>query len=151
MITLVISAHTMTTERSDVVERKKPLDEKDNCPCKADVTWQAWDGTTKLENGKYYYLTADVIAPSEGFMLEGIGVSLRLDGHTISSPGRCFYLKGGAKLNICDHETRGKLIGSGILKQSAVFNDDNAAVSKKRHLFRLINNLCLINIFPFIY
>ena len=97
-----------------VVERKKPLDEKDNCPCKADVTWQAWDGTTKLENGKYYYLTADVIAPSEGFMLEGIGVSLRLDGHTISSPGRCFYLKGGAKLNICDHDTRGKLIGSGI-------------------------------------
>jgi len=97
-----------------VVERKISLTEKSDCPCNVGVTWEPWDGTAPLQNGKYYYLTADVTAPNEGFMLEGIAVSLRLDGHTISSEGRCFYLKSNARLNICDHDTRGKLIGSGV-------------------------------------
>lgn len=101
-----------------VVTRNKKLDEKDSCPCAQNPTWEPWDGTTALENGKYYYLTADVTAPAEGFYLDGMSVYLRLDGHTISSDGRCFYLRSNAKLNICDHETRGKLIGNGVADET---------------------------------
>ncbi len=101
-----------------VVTRNKQLDEKDDCPCAQNPTWEPWDGTTPLENGKYYYLTADVTAPAEGFYLDGMSVYLRLDGHTISSDGRCFYLRSNAKLNICDHETRGKLIGNGVADEA---------------------------------
>ncbi|MBR5570974.1 MAG: hypothetical protein IKW10_08815 [Oscillospiraceae bacterium] len=101
-----------------VVERAKVLDEKDTCPCKSNVKWQPWNGKTPLENGKSYYLTQDVVAPAEGFVLDGMSVNLRLDGHTISSKGRCFYVKSTAKLNICDHTTRGKLIGNGVAEES---------------------------------
>ena len=101
-----------------VVERAKILDEKDPCPCKSNVKWQPWNGKTPLENGKSYYLTQDVVAPDEGFLMDGLTVNLRLDGHTISSKGRCFYVKSSAKLNICDHTTRGKLIGNGVADQS---------------------------------
>lgn len=116
-----------------VVERAKTLNEQNACPCDKDVTWEPWDGTTELENGKYYYLTADVKAPAEGFVLDGKTVSLRLDGHTISSVGRCFFLKGSTKLNICDHETRGKLIGSGVDGESG-------------GLIRLYNSACNLNL-----
>ncbi len=102
-----------------VDKRAKELDtQPDTCPCSLNVTWEPWDGTTELVNGKYYYLTQDVTAPAEGFVLENMQVNLRLDGHTISSPGRCFYLKAGGQLNICDHETRGKLIGAGVAGES---------------------------------
>lgn len=101
-----------------VVEREKQLEEKNVCPCQQAVTWLPWDGTTALESGKYYYLTQDVTAPDGGFTLDSITVSLRLDGHTISSKGRCFHLISSAVLNICDHDTRGKLIGSGVDKES---------------------------------
>lgn len=99
--------------------RVKPLNVKPNdCPCAQGVTWEPWDGTTELQDGKSYYLTGDVVAPEEGFYLENIAVNLRLDGHTISSSGRCFYTHTGAKLNICDHGTRGKLVGTGISGES---------------------------------
>ena len=99
--------------------RSKPVNpNKDDCPCSKGVTWEPWDGSTALEDGKSYYLTNDVVAPEEGFLLENMGVNLRLDGHTISSDGRCFYLLSGGKLNICDHGTRGKLVGSGVSGES---------------------------------
>ncbi len=87
--------------------------EPNTCPCNENVTWQPWDGTTELTSG-YYYLTNDVVAPAEGFKLEGVDVSLRLDGHTISSAGRVFWAYTNSTLNICDHDTRGQLIGSGV-------------------------------------
>lgn len=124
-----------------VVERKMPLEEKQDCPCNLDATWLPWDGVSALEDGGYYYLTQDVTAPVEGFVLENMAVSLRLDGHTISSEGRCFYLKSGARLNICDHETRGKIVGSGVNDESggvlrvyssgAVLNMWNVDVQRK--------------------
>lgn len=99
--------------------RTKPLNTKPNtCACAEDVTWEAWDGTTELEDGKYYYLTADVTAPTEGFFIEDKEVHLRLNGHTISSDGRCFYTSTAGKLNICDHGTRGKLVGTGVANES---------------------------------
>lgn len=99
--------------------RSKPLDTKPNdCPCAESVTWEPWDGTTELESGKYYYLTNDVTAPTEGFYIENKTVYLRLDGHTIESDGRVFWTGSGAKLNICDHDTRGKLVGTGIANES---------------------------------
>ena len=98
-----------------VDNRTAPLDTTPtDCPCTQGVTWEPWDGTTELKNGKSYYLTADVEAPQEGFIIEGMRVNLRLDGHTISSKGRCFWIKSSGKINICDHDTRGKLIGSGV-------------------------------------
>ena len=98
-----------------VDNRVAPLDTTPNtCPCENNVKWEPWDGTTELQNGKYYYLTQDVVAPQEGFSIGSMTVSLRLDGHTISSSGRCFWIKTDGKLNICDHDTRGKLIGTGV-------------------------------------
>ena len=88
--------------------------EPNSCPCAQNVTWQPCDGIAPLEDGKSYYLTQDVVAPQEGFLLDGVKVNIRLDGHTISSPGRVFWVKGGVTLNICDHDTRGKLVGSGV-------------------------------------
>ena len=84
------------------------------CPCAENVKWEPWDGNTPLENGKSYYLTQNVVAPAEGFKLEGISVNIRLNGYTISSPGRVFWAYSNSKLNICDHDTRGKLLGSGV-------------------------------------
>ena len=99
--------------------RTAPLDTTPNtCPCEASAKWEPWDGTTELKNGKSYYLTANVEAPAEGFVIEGMRVNLRLDGHTISSQGRCFWIKTGGKLNICDHDTRGKLVGGGVAGES---------------------------------
>ena len=99
--------------------RSKPINpNRYDCPCAQGVTWEPWDGTTPLESGKSYYLTNDVVAPTEGFYLEATAVNLRLDGHTISSSGRCFYLHNGGQLNICDHGTRGKLVGSGVSGES---------------------------------
>lgn len=98
-----------------VDNRVAALDTAPNsCACAENVTWEPWDGVAPLEDGKYYYLTQDVVAPEEGFKLEGITVYLRLDGHTISSNGRVFWAYSNSKLNICDHDTRGKLIGSGV-------------------------------------
>lgn len=98
-----------------VDNRVAPLDTTPNtCPCEQGVTWEPWDGTTELVDRKYYYLTQDVVAPAEGFVITGQTVNLRLDGHTISSPGRCFWVKSDGKLNICDHGTRGELIGTGV-------------------------------------
>lgn len=98
-----------------VDNRVAPLDTTPTeCPCEQGVTWEPWDGTTELKNGRSYYLTKDVEAPEEGFIIGGMRVNLRLDGHTISSKGRCFWIKSDGKLNICDHGTRGKLIGSGV-------------------------------------
>ena len=98
-----------------VDNRVAPLDTTPNsCPCEQGVTWEPWDGTTELVNKKYYYLTQDVVMPAEGMIISGQTVNLRLDGHTISSPGRCFWIKTDGKLNICDHGTRGKLIGTGV-------------------------------------
>ncbi len=98
-----------------VDNRVAPLDTTPNtCPCEQGVTWEPWDGTTELQDKKYYYLTQDVVAPTEGFVITGQTVNLRLDGHTISSDGRCFWIKSDGKLNICDHGTRGKLIGTGV-------------------------------------
>ena len=98
-----------------VDNRVAPLDTSpDTCACEKDVTWEPWDGTTELQNGKSYYLTNDVVAPAEGFIIGSMSVNLRLDGHTISSPGRCFWIKTDGVLNICDHGTRGKLIGTGV-------------------------------------
>ncbi len=87
--------------------------EPNTCACNENVTWEPWDGTTDLTSG-YYYLENDVVAPADGFNLEGVEVNLRLDGHTISSTGRVFWANTNATLNICDHDTRGKLIGSGV-------------------------------------
>ncbi len=102
-----------------VDNRVAPLDTTPNtCPCEQGVTWEPWDGTTELQNKKYYYLTQDVVAPTEGFVITGQTVNLRLDGHTISSDGRCFWIKSDGKLNICDHGTRGKLIGTGVDDES---------------------------------
>ena len=99
--------------------RSKPVStKKTDCPCAEGVEWLPWDGTTELQDGKSYYLTNDVVAPTEGFYIENMAVNLRLDGHTISSDGRCFYTNAGGKLNICDHGTRGKLIGSGVSGES---------------------------------
>jgi len=99
--------------------RSKPVNpNKEDCPCGQGVTWEPWDGTTAPEDGKSYYLTKDVVAPNEGFIIENMTVNLRLDGHTISSDGRCFYLQTGGQLNICDHGTRGKLVGSGVSGES---------------------------------
>ncbi len=88
--------------------------EKEDCPCAQNPTWEPWDGTTPMRDGKFYYLTQDVQAPTEGFLMEGMTVALRLDGHTISSDGRCFYVKSGGQLSVCDHVGGGKLIGTGI-------------------------------------
>lgn len=100
-----------------VVGRNKALEEKDTCACAQNPQWQPWDGTTPLESNGFYYLTGDVQAPTEGFLIEST-VSLRLDGHTIQSNGRCFFLKGNGRLSICDHDTRGKLVGNGIAEES---------------------------------
>lgn len=98
-----------------VDNRVAPLDTTPTeCPCAHGVNWEPWDGTTELKNGRSYYLTQDVEAPEEGFVIGGMRVNLRLDGHTISSKGRCFWIKSDGKLNICDHGTRGKLVGSGV-------------------------------------
>ena len=117
-----------------VVNRDKNLTETDECPCQQNVKWEPWDGTTALENGKSYYLTKDITAPAEGFVLEGINVNLRLDGHTISSIGRCFYVKSSVRLNICDHNTRGKLIGSGIEEESG-------------GVIRVASSSCVVNLY----
>ena len=99
--------------------RVKPLNTKPNtCDCATDVVWQPWDGTTELENGGHYYLTNNVVAPEAGFLIENMEVHIRLEGYTISSSGRCFYNTTGGKLNICDHGTRGKLVGNGIANES---------------------------------
>ena len=97
-----------------VDKRVAELDTQPNtCPCNENVTWQPWDGTTELTSG-YYYLTNDVIAPEEGFKLENVNVSLRLDGHTISSDGRVFWAYSNSTLNVCDHVGGGKLVGNGV-------------------------------------
>ncbi len=99
--------------------RSKPVStKKTDCPCAEGAAWEPWDGTTELKDGKYYYLTNDVVAPTEGFLIENMEVFLRLDGHTISSNGRVFYTQAGGKLNVCDHGTRGKLVGSGVSGES---------------------------------
>ena len=91
----------------------------EECPCThSDANWEPWDGTGPLTNGKYYYLTQDVVAPDEGFLIQCAAVHLRLDGHTISSNGRCFYTKSGGQLRICDHTGNGKLIGTGVEGES---------------------------------
>ena len=95
----------------------EPLTTEEDCPCATITDWQPWDGTTDLVSGNYY-LTQDVVAPKDGFLLQYTTVNLRLDGHTISSEGRCFYTKNDAHLNICDHTGSGKLIGSGVTGES---------------------------------
>ncbi len=89
-----------------------------DCPCAKALTWLPWDGTTPLASGNSYYLTCDVTAPDAGFLIENMAVNLRLDGHTISSKGRCFYTRDGAYLSICDHTGTGKLVGGGVQGES---------------------------------
>ncbi|MBE6981620.1 MAG: hypothetical protein E7437_04775 [Ruminococcaceae bacterium] len=92
--------------------------EREDCPCAQNPTWEPWDGTAPLRDGKFYYLTQDIQTPTEGFLVEGMTVALRLDGHTISSDGRCFFVKSGGQLSICDHVGGGKLVGTGINGES---------------------------------
>ncbi len=95
--------------------RAKQLNTKPkDCPCAQGVEWEPWDGIAPLKSGHSYYLTNDVLAPDEGFYMEGLEVNLRLDGHTIFSDGRCFYIQTAGKLRICDHGTRGQLVGTGV-------------------------------------
>ncbi|MBE6982475.1 MAG: hypothetical protein E7437_09185 [Ruminococcaceae bacterium] len=104
-----------------VVGRRNPTycTTQEDCPCThKNAKWEPWDGTGPLTNGKYYYLTSDVVAPEEGFLIQNAAVHLRLDGHTISSPGRCFFTKSGGQLRICDHTGNGKLIGTGVEGES---------------------------------
>ena len=99
--------------------RTKPVNPNpSDCPCETVTEWTPWDGTTELEDGKHYYLTSDVYAPNEGFIIENMSVHIRLDGHNIISDGRVFYTQAGGFLNVCDHGTRGKLIGSGVSGES---------------------------------
>ena len=112
--------------------RTKPINPNPSeCPCAAATEWEAWDGTSTLEDGKHYYLTGDVIAPDEGFIIENKKVHIRLDGHNIISDGRVFFTQAGGVVNICDHGTRGKLIGSGVSGESGgvvrVYTNTNGA------------------------
>ena len=112
--------------------RTKPINPNPSeCPCAAATEWEAWDGVSELEDGKHYYLENDVIAPDEGFIIENKKVHIRLDGHNIISDGRVFFTQAGGVVNVCDHGTRGKLIGSGVSGESGgvvrIYTNTNGA------------------------
>lgn len=88
-----------------------------SCSCNANAYWQPMDQNTVLGSG-YYYLTEDIQAPDGGWTLSSQTVYLRLNGHTITANGRAFSVGSGSKLVICDHETRGRLIGNGSVTGS---------------------------------
>ena len=68
-----------------------------------------------LESGKSYYLTNDVVAPTEGFYLEATAVNLRLDGHTISSSDKAFTVyRAGTTLTIMNGTISGNTTGGTI-------------------------------------
>lgn len=100
---------------------------KQECPCADKVTWQPWDGTTELTGG-YYRLTQDIVAPEGGFVITGATVNLRLDGHTITaSNGPAFVAASNAIVSICDHDTRGAILGAGDGRElSGVFSVENS-------------------------
>ena len=93
--------------------RVKAFDTKpDSCSCNSNAYWQPLKQGAPLGSG-YYYLTEDIQAPDGGWAFSSETVYLRLNGHTITANGRAFSVGSGAKLVICDHETRGSIIGSG--------------------------------------
>ncbi|MBR5570259.1 MAG: hypothetical protein IKW10_05115 [Oscillospiraceae bacterium] len=115
---------TLVNEQDQVVivyvcgGRKKTFNtNQEKCPCSSGAVWQKWDGTGKLTSG-YYYLTKNVTAPAGGWLLDGVEVHLRLDGHTIRANGRAFAVKNKSTLSICDHKTRGKIVGVGTINES---------------------------------
>ncbi len=90
---------------------------QETCSCNSDAYWQPLKQGYPLSSG-YYYLTEDIQAPEGGWKLNGESVHLRLNGHKITSNGRAFSVASGSKLVICDHDTRGALIGTGTVNES---------------------------------
>lgn len=85
-------------------------------------TWLAWNGETKLENGKNYYLTKN-IDNGKKISLTGMSVKLDLNGYTYASAERAIQLR-DAQIHIVDSSySTGTVTGKGVSEKV-----DNGAV-----------------------
>ena len=82
------------------------------CTCASsshgNVTWTAWDGTTKMYGG-YYYLTKDVVLSSTIILDYSYTTYLCLNGHSITCADRVFDIYSYRSLIITDCKGTGKI------------------------------------------
>lgn len=98
-----------------------------------DVKWTQWDGSAFVDGG-YYYLPEGGLTLESRATVNGINVTLCLNGQTlIGKPAnRTFFILNGGELTICDcseHET-GKVVAQGTNKE----NGGNIMIGSKSTL-----------------
>ncbi len=84
-------------------------EQSQNC----DGSHEGWEGISDLsdlEDGKKYYLTSDVTSDKQ-VELDGVEITLCLNGHTIEGTGinRLFYIDNKSTFTLCNCKADGKL------------------------------------------
>ena len=98
-----------------------------------DVKWTQWDGSAFVDGG-YYYLPEGGLTLESRATVNGINVTLCLNGQTLTGKpaNRTFFILNGGELTICDcseYET-GKIVAQGTNKE----NGGNIMVGSKSTL-----------------
>ena len=109
VVMIIITAVPMTAFSADTTHSHPMCGSSCRCTDKhSNLTWTAWDGTTRMYNGNYY-LEKDIVLSSTMILDYSYVSYLCLNGHSITCEDMVFDIYSNRTLMITDCVGTGKI------------------------------------------